>query len=88
MSSISIFEMSLPVYPLQETPVTDDMERAFGIRPIEAYLGRDLLCIMASENDVRNMTPDSELLKTLPGLLQNVTARGERMGLCIPLFCT
>ena len=33
----SIFEMSLPVYPLQEIPVTDDMERAFGIRPVEAY---------------------------------------------------
>lgn len=73
----SIFEMSLPAYPLQEIPVTDDMERAFGIRPIEAYLGRDLLCIMASESDVRNMMPDSELLKTLPGLLQNVTARGK-----------
>lgn len=71
-----IFEMTLPAYSLEPIPVTDAMEQALGARPVEAFLGRDLLCVMDSEETVRNIQPDAALLKTLPGLLQNVTAAG------------
>ena len=71
-----ILEMTLPAYSMEPSPVTDAMEQALGARPVEAWLGRDLLCVMDSEETVRRIKPDGELLKTLPGLLQNVTAAG------------
>lgn len=66
--------MKIPGWPLTEVPVTDEMEAAIGIRPAAAYLGRDLLCVMASEEDVRRAAPDRERVKALPGLLLNLTA--------------
>ncbi|KAB7788911.1 phenazine biosynthesis protein PhzF [Bifidobacterium cebidarum] len=71
-----VFTMDFPTFELQPIPVTDAMERALGIRPIEAWLGRDLLCVMSDESTVRGLDPDQELVKELPGLLTNVTAAG------------
>lgn len=55
--------MDFPTYELQEVPVTDVMEKAFGVRPVKAILGLDLVCVFESEEIVRNMNPDQELLK-------------------------
>ncbi|WP_408612919.1 PhzF family phenazine biosynthesis protein [Limosilactobacillus difficilis] len=45
-----LYEMSFPSYQLHQIPVTDQMAVAFGARPEEAYLGRDLLatCCVSS----------------------------------------
>ncbi|NMN00225.1 phenazine biosynthesis protein PhzF [Bifidobacterium sp. DSM 109958] len=75
--SADVFTMDFPAFDLRPTPVTDAMERALGARPIEAWLGRDLLCVMPDERTVRDLDPDQDLLKTLPGLLANVTAAGD-----------
>ncbi|MBW3089980.1 PhzF family phenazine biosynthesis protein [Bifidobacterium miconisargentati] len=72
-----VFTMDFPAFDLKPTPVTDAMEQALGARPIEAWLGRDLLCVMSDERTVRGLDPDQELLKDLPGLLSNVTAAGD-----------
>lgn len=72
----SLYEMKFPAYELQPVPVTGDMEAAIGARPREAYLGRDLLCVMEKESDVRNAVPDMDRVKALPGLLLNITAAG------------
>lgn len=77
------FRMDFPAYELKEIPVTDAMEKALGVRPKEAYLGRDLLCVLDSEETVRTLTPDQDALKTLPGLLQHVTARGNATYDCV-----
>lgn len=71
------FEMSFPKYKLTKVEVTEEMEKALGKKPIEAYLGRDLLCIMEDGTIVKNLTPDFEKLKALDGLLVNVTAKGK-----------
>lgn len=71
-----LYEIEFPAYELKETEVTDAMEQAFGVRPIEAWLGRDLLCVFADEDTVKNLSPDFELLCALDGLLQHATARG------------
>ena len=42
-------EMDFPTYELQEIPVTDDMEKAFGFRPIKALLGLDFVCVFDDE---------------------------------------
>ena len=45
----SLYEMDFPTYELKEIPVTDEMERAFGVRPVKAVLGLDLVCVFAAE---------------------------------------
>lgn len=72
-----LFQMDFPVYKLQPIAVTDAMEEAIGVRPLEAYMGRDLLCIMDSPETVRSLNPDLQKVVKLDGLLLQVTAHGE-----------
>lgn len=71
-----LYEMDFPSYELRRVPVTEEMAAAFGASPAEAYMGRDLLCVFDDERTVREMEPDMDRLRDLPGLLQHVTARG------------
>ncbi len=71
-----LYEMDFPVYPQREIPVTDEMEAAFGFRPVKALLGPDLVCVFADEEEIRRMTPNQALLWNLDGRGQIVTARG------------
>ncbi len=83
----NLYEMDFPTYELQEIPVTDAMEKAFGVRPIKAVLGLDLVCVFESEEIVRNMNPDQELLKGIEGRIQNATARGKETDCVSRSFC-
>lgn len=71
------YELDFPASPFTQVPVTNAMEAAFGTRPREAYLGRDLLAVFDSEQTVRSMTPNPQALKTLDGLCIAVTAPGS-----------
>lgn len=71
-----LYEMDFPTYDLKEIPVTDEMEKAFGVRPVKAVLGLDLVCVFENEDQVRSMTPDMPALMKIEGRLQNATARG------------
>lgn len=73
-----LYEMDFPAYELQPVEVTDQMAEAIGVRPLAAYIGRDLLCILDSEEAVRNNTPDMEKVKALDGLLLHITAEGSK----------
>lgn len=72
-----LYEMYFPTYDLKEIPVTDDMEKAFGVRPVKAVLGLDLICVFDDEEQVRGMVPDQAALMKVEGRLQNATARGS-----------
>ena len=72
-----LYEMDFPTYDQKEIPVTDEMESAFGERPVKAIQGPDLVCIFESEEQIRNMKPDQSKLAGLPGRGQNVTAKGK-----------
>lgn len=72
-----LYEMDFPLYELRSVPVTDSMEKAIGVRPAEAYMGRDLLCVLPGESDVRNAEPDMDQVKGLEGLLLHITAKGK-----------
>ena len=71
-----LYEMDFPAYPLKPAAVTAAMADAIGAKPVEAYMGRDLLCVFEDEQTVRTMAPDMEKLKGLDGLLLHATARG------------
>lgn len=73
----SLYEMDFPTYDLKEIPVTDEMEKAFGVRPVKAVLGLDLVCVFETEEQVRTMEPDQTLLMEIEGRLQNATAAGR-----------
>ena len=83
----SLYEMDFPTCELKEIPVTDAMERAFGVRPVKAVLGMDLVCVFASEDQVREMRPDQERLKGLEGRIQNATAAGKETDCVSRSFC-
>lgn len=75
----SFYELEFPAYELEKVSVTDAMEKALGVRPLEAYMGRDLLCVFDNENQIKNMKPDLEKVKKLKGLLLHITARGSNV---------
>ena len=81
------YVMDLPTYELKEIEVTDEMEKAFGVRPFKAVLGLDLICLFEHEEDVRKMKPDQNLLKALPGRIQNASARGSDYDCVSRSFC-
>ncbi len=72
-----LLEMDFPAYELKKVEVTDAITEAIGVRPVEAWMARDLLCIFDNEDDIRSMTPDMEKVKKLDGVLLNVTAKGK-----------
>ena len=81
------FEMDFPTFPLREIPVTDEMERAFGVRPVKAVLGLDLICVFDSEDQVREMKPDQDALRQIEGRIQNATAKGSTVDCVSRSFC-
>ncbi len=72
-----LYEMEFPAYELKRVEVTAAMEDALGAPVREAYLARDLLCVLDDEQTVRNLKPDLEKIKQIDGLLVHVTARGS-----------
>ena len=73
-----IFEMNFSAYSLNEIPVTDDMIKAIGVKPTSAFIDRDLMLVVESENDVENLKIDIEYLRKLDGLCIAVTAKSKK----------
>ncbi len=47
-----LYEMDFPAYDLKPVEITDAMVDAIGAKPVEAYMGRDLLCVFDDEKTV------------------------------------
>ena len=71
------YEMNFPAYDLQPVPVTDAMETVLGVRPMEAFMARDLVCVLETEQQVRELNPDFEKMMEIDGLLVHATAKGS-----------
>ena len=73
-----LYEMDFPARLPQKIEVTQLMSKAIGMPVLEAHLSRDLLLLVDSEQDVKDLTPDLSLLKQIPDCFAViVTARGE-----------
>lgn len=72
-----LYEMDFPSYAMKQVAVTDLMENVIGARPLEAWLGRDLVCILDNENSVMDAKPDLSRALELDGTLLHITARGK-----------
>ncbi len=71
-----LYEMDFPSFELKPKPVTDAIVKALQARPMEVYMGRDLLCVMADESQVFGANPDQSKLMELEGLLVHMTVKG------------
>lgn len=72
-----LIEMDFPRFQMEKVQVTPAMIQALGAEPVEAYLGRDLLCIMKDESVVRGLAADQEKLKEIDGVLVHVSALAD-----------
>lgn len=73
-----LYELDFPSVPSEEISVTEQMISALGIVPKETYLNRDLVFVLGSEEEVKNVSPDFAQLERLPeGLGVCVTAKGS-----------
>lgn len=71
-----VFTMDFPRYGLNPVEVTDAMEKALGVRPAAAFLDRDLLAVLGSEEEVFGLKPDLAAMRELDGVCIAVTAKG------------
>lgn len=72
-----LYEMDFPLFSLKRIAVIEQMEEVIGVRPVEAWLGRDLVCIMENETQVFNAKIDLAKALALEGLLLHITAKGS-----------
>ncbi|MFU2017035.1 PhzF family phenazine biosynthesis protein [Peribacillus butanolivorans] len=74
-----LYEMDFPRRMPEEFPLTDQIVEALGVKPIETYLGRDLMLVLEKEEDVQNASPDFSMLEKLPdGLGVSITAKSNK----------
>ena len=69
-----LYEMDFPAYQLKEVAVTKEMIEAIGVKPIQAFMGRDLVCVLETETMVKEARPKLKSVKKLEGLLLHLTA--------------
>lgn len=75
----NLYEMDFPSRLPEEFTLTEQMVEALGVKPIETYLGRDLMFVLEKEEDVQNASPDfPKLLKLPDGLGVLITAKSEK----------
>ncbi|MFE4144727.1 PhzF family phenazine biosynthesis protein [Peribacillus sp. YIM B13472] len=73
-----LYEMDFPSRMPEALSLTDQMVEALGVKPVETYLGRDLMFVLEKEEDVLNASPDfSKLVKLPDGLGVLITAKSE-----------
>ena len=69
--------LDLPAYHPKQIPVTELMVHALGVTPVEAYMDADLVCILKTEEQLRCLIPNQELIRQLDGHGLHVTAQSR-----------
>ena len=73
-----LYEMDFPAYDLKPVEITD----AIGAKPVEVYMGRDLLCVFDDEKTVRELKPNLDKLNKNSIVAYQASPRGGT------LYCT
>ena len=47
--------MNFPSFSLTPIEITDKIIQAIGIKPVQAFMGADMVCVLESEEKVREM---------------------------------
>ena len=70
------YEMDFPASPIKEVPVTDAMEAALGVRPVQMWAGNYLACLFQTPEEIVALRPDFAALDKL-GLEEQVSEPGN-----------
>ncbi len=68
------------IFPAREgvqTEITNQLKEGLGKKPKELYKSRDLMAVYETEDEVRNLKPNMEILKQLDAFGIIVTAKGK-----------
>ena len=71
-----LLTMDFPAFALSPIPVTEQLVQALGIEPQEVYMGADIVCVLQSEEQVRQVRPNQELIRKMDGVCLHITAPG------------
>ena len=72
----ALLAMDLPAWPPREVAVSEEVARALGCRPREVLLGRDLVAVVDTAEQVRQLAPDMARVAALDAFAVCVTAGG------------
>lgn len=72
-----LLSMDFPARPGRSIEVSGALVSALGVRPREAHLARDLLAILDSESQVRDMQPNLERIASIDAFAVIVAAPGD-----------
>lgn len=72
-----LYELDMPAYHLEQMDIVDEIQEAIGVRPIEVWKGRDLVCVLETEEQVKDIMINEQKVKALDGLLLHVTAKSK-----------
>lgn len=68
--------MDFPSFALTPVDVTDEISQAIGVKPVSAYMGADLVCVLETEEQVKAVIPNLDIIRRLDGLCLHITAKG------------
>ena len=74
-----VLTLDFPAYHPKQIPVTEQMVHALGVAPEEAYMDADMVCILKTEEQLRQLKPNQELVRQLEGHGLHVTVQGSDM---------
>lgn len=75
-----LYEMDFPSRKPKHVDTIPLMEEVIGVKVVEAHLSRDLLLLVETEEMVRDLKPNLELMKTIPDCYAViVTAKGKEV---------
>lgn len=70
--------MDFPSFKPEQIEILPVMEETIGTKILEAHLSRDLVLLVDTEEQVKNLKPNLELMKTIPDCFAViVTAKGN-----------
>ena len=72
------YEMDFPAFAIKQVTVSSQMEKTIGVKPVEAWMGRDLVCILENEDLVCNAKIDLTEAIKLDGMLLHITAKSQK----------
>lgn len=70
-------EMNFPRYQLSQCTTPDELIHALGTEPIQVLKSDDYLAVYESEQDIRDLSPDFDILRKLDCRGTIVTSRGN-----------
>lgn len=69
--------MDFPSFKLIPIDVTENMTAALGVKPVEAYMGGDIVCVLKNSEQVNKVVANQELIRQMDGLCLHITAKDD-----------